>query len=113
MSNMRTAAVVIGMLAAVLAGCNKNKIPEPKTAATEPGATVSSNTSVALPQSQMPPSDASIPPSSTAETSSGDSGTPSQMRPKQLSKQEEQSSLPQSGQVNNYSVPETTPGHKQ
>jgi hypothetical protein len=102
----------IGVLAGLLAaGCNK--IPEPKTTA-GPGDSVQSSTSVALPQSQMPPSDASIPPNAASGSSgsSGDSGTPSQQRPSELSKHEEQSALPQSGQVNNHSVPGTTPGHK-
>jgi hypothetical protein len=102
---------LIGMLAALsLAGCNK--VPEPKTSAA-PGDTIQSSTSVALPKSQMPPSDATIPPNTASSGSSGDAGTPSQVRPSTLSKQEEQSSLPESGQVNNHSVPGTTPGLKQ
>ena len=51
--------------------------------------------------------------SGQAGGSSGDAGTPSQERPSTLSKQEEQTALPESGQVNNHSVPGTTPGLKQ
>ena len=100
----------IGILAVLAAGCNK--VPEPKTAA-GPGDSIQSNTSVALPANRMPPSDATIAPNAPSSGSSGDSGTPSQQRPSDLSKHEEQSSLPESGQVNNHSVPETTPNHKQ
>ncbi|HEX7647841.1 MAG TPA: hypothetical protein VF450_10585 [Noviherbaspirillum sp.] len=101
---------LIGMLSTLsLAGCNK--VPEPKTSAA-PGDSIQSSTSVALPKSQMPPSDATIPPHSASSGSSGNSGTPSQERPSTLSKQEEQSSMPESGQVNNHSVPGTTPGGK-
>jgi hypothetical protein len=98
-------------LAALFAvGCNK--APEPKTSA-GPGDSIQSSTSVALPKSQMPASDAAIPPNTATSGSSGDAGTPSQERSSTLSKQEEQTSLPQSGQVNNHSVPGTTPNHKE
>lgn len=102
---------LIGMLTMLsVAGCNK--VPEPKTSM-GPGDSIQSSTSVALPKSQMPPSDATIPPHTASSGSSGDSGTPSQERPSTLSKQEEQTALPESGQVNNHSVPGTTPGLKQ
>lgn len=111
---MRNIALISVLAAVLAAGCNK--VPEPKTAAA-PGSSIQSNTSVALPSSRLPPSDATIAPNPESNIassgSSGDSGTPSQQRPSDLSKHEEQSALPESGQVNNHSVPETTPHHKQ
>lgn len=101
---------MIGALAALCtAGCNK--VPEPKVGSA-PGDSIQSSTSVALPKDKIPPSDAAIAPKAPASGSSGDSGTPSQARPSTLSKHEEQSSLPESGQVNNHSVPGTTPAQK-
>lgn len=105
------AAVALCALA-LAAGCQK--VPEPKTATRASG----DDTSVALPASKLPPSDASIPPQTASgasgTTGSGQAGGPSQQRPVELSKQQEQSGLPLSGQVNNHSVPDTTgqPGQK-
>jgi hypothetical protein len=111
-----TRALPLLLAGAMLAtGCQKT--PEPKTASKTdaPVAPVveSSGGSVALPKDKMPQSDAAMAPKTPLPTvSSGDSGTPSQVRTEQLSKQQEQSSLPMSGQVNNHSVPNTTPPDK-
>jgi hypothetical protein len=40
--------------------------------------------------------------------SSGDTGKPTQVNPSALSKEGEKTDMPQSGQVNNHSVPDTT-----
>jgi hypothetical protein len=116
MTTLSRALPLILVGAMMAAGCQKT--PEPKTSATTTEAPVapvsqSSSTSVALPKDKMPQSDAAIAPQAPGATaSSGDSGTPSQVRPEQLSKQQEQSSLPMSGQVNNHSTPNTTPPDK-
>jgi hypothetical protein len=94
-------AVVVGML---LAGCNRTgDVPRPTTAAA--GTSAGEGKSVALPPSQRPPSDASIPPAPpTAATTSNDEKQ-SQAVSKDISKQQESSSMPMAGQVNNHSVP--------
>lgn len=97
--------VLACLIAGLLAGCQKT--PEPKTAASAPAA-ASGEKSVALPPNQMPLSDSAIAPKSPGGSSSGDAGGPTQATPAQLNKAQEQSAMPQSGQVNNHSVPQTT-----
>ncbi|WP_151632112.1 hypothetical protein [Noviherbaspirillum aerium] len=108
---------------ALLAGCQKT--PEPKTSDTSgapsitPSSSSSASQSVALPPNQMPASDATIAPQAAASGASagtgtsGSANTPTQANPAQLTKEQEKSTLPHSGQVNNHSVPETTGEKKQ
>lgn len=95
-------ALGLGML---LAGCNRmGDVPRPTTAAA--GISAPEGKSVALPPSQVPASDASIAPASpTAATTSNDEKQ-SQAVSKDLSKQQESTSMPMAGQVNNHSVPD-------
>lgn len=91
---------------AVAAGCQKT--PEPKTATRASG----ESSSVAMPADKLPPSDGSLAPQASSGASgtvaNGQAGTPTQARPTELTKHEEQTQLPKSGQTNNYSPPETT-----
>lgn len=105
---------------ALLAGCQKT--PEPKTSdaggapSITPSSSASASQSVALPPNQMPPSDATIAPQVAAASGGGTSGsanTPTQANPAPLTKEQEKTTLPHSGQVNNHSVPETTGEKKQ
>ncbi|MEC4718955.1 hypothetical protein RY831_07340 [Noviherbaspirillum sp. CPCC 100848] len=103
---------------ALLAGCQKT--PEPKTSDVTSGApsitpsSSSASQSVALPANQMPPSDAAIAPQAAAAPgTSGSANTPTQANPVTLTEQQEKTTLPHSGQVNNHSVPETTGEKKQ
>ncbi|OWW21346.1 hypothetical protein [Noviherbaspirillum denitrificans] len=111
-----TTALVAGLALALLSACQKT--PEPKTSAADPTPGSSPAVSpappggsVALPADKMPPSDAAVPPvTASADTkgNSGDANTPTQANPSALQKQQEQGTMPHSGQVNNHSVPETT-----
>lgn len=103
---------------ALLAGCQKT--PEPKTSdaggvpSITPSSSTSASQSVALPPNQVPPSDAVIAPQAAAAPGpSGSANTPTQANPTPLTKEQEKSTLPHSGQVNNHSVPETTGEKKQ
>jgi|GEM_PF-1890817 len=106
--------VMLAVLAfSVLSACQKT--PEPKTSGTDPtpGSTPAVSAappggSVALPADKTPASDASIPPATDNKGNSGDANTPTQANPSTLQKQQEQASMPHSGQVNNHSVPDTT-----
>lgn len=90
-----------------LAGCQKaSEPPAPVTSTSESAAPAQS--SVAAPPSAVPPSDAAMKPPAQEAPSSGDAGAPSQIDPSTLTKAEEQKTMPQSGQVNNHSVPDTT-----
>ncbi|NEX63212.1 hypothetical protein [Noviherbaspirillum galbum] len=117
---MNRTILIMPMLAGALLAAGCQKTPEPKTSdAAKPSVNAdvplakTSDQSVALPKDKLPPSDASMSPKAGAgATSSGDSGTPSQVRPEQLSKEQEQSSMPLNGQTNNYSPPNTTPPDK-
>jgi len=93
----RRALMACTVLLVLLAACQKN--PEPKVEA--PAA------SVALPPKQMPPSDTSIPAASATAPSSGDAATPTQANPAGLTKEQEQTSMPHTGQTNTHSAPET------
>lgn len=108
---------------ALIAGCQKT--PEPKTSdaggvpSITPSSSSSASQSVALPPNQMPPSDAAIAPQAAATPgaaapgTSGSANTPTQANPAPLTKEQEKTTLPHSGQVNNHSVPETTGEKKQ
>lgn len=84
---------------ALLAGCKKAETPP----APQMSDTPSTGSSVAAPNSSLPPSDGKLP-SSTGTTDSGDAAGPTQAHPQNLSKQEETSAMPNSGQVNNHST---------
>lgn len=108
-----TNPVLLGAAALVLlAACNKAPEPKTSTADPTPGSTPAVSAppggSVALPASRVPPSDAAIPPSAPSGAGSGDANSPTQANPSALQKPQEQSGMPNSGQVNNHSVPETT-----
>jgi hypothetical protein len=93
------------LIALSLSGCKKaDAPPAPKT----------SSNSVAAPSSSMPPSDASITPATPtpAASANGDANGPAQSNPKSLSKEEESSAMPQSGQVNNHSTANPTSPNK-
>lgn len=102
-----------GLAFIVLAGCQK--APEPKVSSSDPTPGSSPATSptppggsVALPAENTPPSVATLPPATGQGTgNSGDANSPTQANPITLQKQQEQEAMPQSGQVNNHSVPET------
>lgn len=109
---LNTPAMLAGLIFVVLSGCQK--APEPKTSGADPtsgSSPASSPTppggSVALPAEKMPPSAAAQPPASQSTGSSGDANSPTQANPSTLQKQQEQAAMPQSGQANNHSVPET------
>ena len=77
-------------------GCNKTSEP-PKP----------DNSSVALPERAMPPSDAAIktaPPEEAAPTP--DFAKQSQANPVQLSKPQESAAMPMPGQANDHSTPD-------
>lgn len=111
-----TTVLLAGVVFAMLSACQK--APEPKTSAADPtsGSSPANSPappggSVALPTESKPPSDAAIPPvPPTAENkgNSGEANSPTQANPAALQKQQEQSTMPHSGQVNNHSVPDTT-----
>jgi hypothetical protein len=108
MKTRNAAMLLCAMPFVLLAACQKQ--PEPKTAA--PAAPPSA--SVAAPPSQTPPSDASIPPATPpGKTSSGDAATPTQANPSTLTKEQEQASMPHTGQTNTHSSPETVGEKKQ
>ena len=104
--------ICAGVALALLAACQRT--PEPKTAtgdvtpgsspsvsASPPGGTVANpGTSGGAPGTTEKPADRTA--------NSGDANTPTQANPSALGKQQEQASMPHSGQVNNHSVPETT-----
>lgn len=90
-----------------LAGCEKASEPPKPTSSTSEAAAPTQ--SVAAPPSAVPPSDSTIKPTGPqGAPGSGNAGTPTQANPAELTKKEEQAAMPQSGQVNNHSVPDTT-----
>jgi hypothetical protein len=104
--------ILAGLAFALLAGCQK--APEPKTSGADPtsGSSPAASSappggSVALPAEKTPPSDATLPPAAQNKGNSGDANSPTQANPAALQKQQEQGTMPHSGQVNNHSVPET------
>jgi hypothetical protein len=113
--NMNHQGKIIGSLTLALcmalSACNRSgDTPKPVMDATS--AAPAEGKSVALPPSQMPASDAAIPPSSPVASTTSNDEKQSQAVPKDLSKQQESTSMPMAGQVNNHSVPDTT-GAKQ
>jgi hypothetical protein len=110
------AAATMILLAGLTAGCDRMRSDSPKPVAeSEKGKPAEQ--SVALPPSQLPQSDGAIKPAMPdVAGSSGQATSQTQSTPKELSKQQEQASMPLSGQVNNHSTPESTdkqPGAKQ
>jgi hypothetical protein len=102
--------IVIG-ICMVLGACNRaGDTPKPITGPTS--ASPAEEKSVALPPSKLPASDAATPPSSPVASTTSNDEKQSQAVPKDLSKQQESTSMPMAGQVNNHSVPDTT-GAKQ
>jgi hypothetical protein len=86
---------------ALLAGCKKAETPP----APSMGDTPSTSGSVAAPSSSMPPSETQTTPApSGSTTDSGDAAGVTQAHPQNLTKEEESSSMPNSGQVNNHST---------
>lgn len=104
-NHITLASCMIGVL--YLAGCQKaSEPPQPTTSAS--GAAGSQSESVAAPPVARPPSDATIASPAQTAPSSGDAGAPTQVNPNQLTKEQEKTDMPHSGQVNNHSVPDTT-----
>lgn len=90
-----------------LAGCEKASEPPKPTSSTSEAATPTQ--SVAAPPSAVPPSDAAIRPTGPqGAPTSANAGTPTQANPTELTKREEQTAMPQPGQANDHSVPDTT-----
>jgi hypothetical protein len=89
------------LLAVLVAGCQKS--PQPPASTSSNDASKPADQSVAAPPGMVPPTDAAIkpepPPDSTSPVAS------SQASPKELSKQQEATSMPLPGQVNNHSTP--------
>jgi|GEM_PF-3542411 len=108
--NMRTTAsgaiTAAFLLAAIAAGCDRmNTAPKPVTASETGHA---SGPSVALPSSSLPPSDAALKPAAPdAAGSSGQASNQTQATPNNLTKEQQTSSMPMPGQVNNYSTTES------
>ena len=107
-----TTVLSAGLVLALLSGCQK--APEPKTSGADPtsgsspaASPASPGGSVALPAEKTLPSDATMPPTAQSKGNSGDANSPTQANPSALEKQQEQGTMPHSGQVNNHSVPET------
>lgn len=95
------AVFVSAFAATLLLGCKKAEAP--------PAPKLDSSSSVAAPNASMPPSDATITPSPPSGTHpNGDANGPTQATPKELSKDQESSAMPLSGQVNNHSTANTT-----
>ncbi len=85
---------VSAFLATLLIGCKKAETP--------PAPTMSD--SVAAPTSALPPSDATLPAVPSSTSSSGNASGPAQTDPKELTKQQESTDMPLSGQANNHST---------
>jgi uncharacterized membrane protein len=89
-------AVACALIALALTGCKKaDAPPAPQT-----------SESVAVPAGSVPASDANMAPAA-APPATGDSGSanaPAQTNPRTLSEEEESTSMPQPGQVNNHST---------
>lgn len=86
------------MLVALLAGCERAETPPAPKTGESPG----TSGSVASP----PVPETSAPPASPGSTmgDSGDASGPTQAHPKDLTRQEESATMPNSGQVNNHST---------
>ncbi len=103
---MKTIELAVALaLAFSLAACDKAGTP-PKPTTSSTGGTDSG--SVALAPGAVPPSDATMKPAAPAATGSGNAATPTQANPAELTREQEKTSLPHTGQVNNHSTPDTT-----
>lgn len=86
---------------ALLAGCKKAETPPTPSL----GDTPSTSGSVAAPPSSMPPSETkTVPAPAGSTTDSGDAAGPTQAHPQDLTKEQESSGMPNSGQANNHST---------
>lgn len=103
--------ICAGLALAMLAACQRTPEPKTESADVTPGSSPTASSpptggSVANPSaSGVAPGTDAKPADTTAN--SGDAATPTQANPAPLAKQQEQASMPHSGQVNNHSVPET------
>jgi hypothetical protein len=98
--------VVSALLAIVFTGCKKADAPPAPTtgdSVTAPAASTAGG-SVAAPASSLPPSDATLPAAPAVTSSSGNAAGPAQTDPKELTKQQESTDMPLSGQANNHST---------
>ena len=86
--------LVSAFLATLLIGCKKAETP--------PAPTMGG--SVAAPESALPPSDSKLPATPPSTSSSGNASGPAQTDSKELSKQQESTDMPLSGQANNHST---------
>lgn len=84
--------LVSAFLAILLIGCKKADAPPAPTMG-----------SVAAPETTLPPSDGKLP-NNSGTSSSGNAGGPAQTDPKELTKQQESTDMPLSGQANNHST---------
>jgi hypothetical protein len=104
------AACLVLSSVAILPACGRKDEPVATTSVSPPdAATVErKGTSVALPPSEVPKSDAAMTPQSPAPAATiPDSASPSQANPKTLDKEQESTAMPMPGQVNNHSTPES------
>ncbi len=85
--------LVSAFLAILLIGCKKADTP--------PAPTMGG--SVAAPEASLPPSDGKLP-STSGTSSSGNASGPAQTDSKELTKQQESTDMPLSGQANNHST---------
>lgn len=132
-----TSTVAAALLAAgLITGCDRPANTPKPVAQAEAQQSKAADQSVALPPASLPPSDGAIKPTDPATSaaatppatagapasqtqtagSSGQAGGQTQSTPQDLTKAQEQSSQPLSGQANNHSTPESTdkqPGAKQ
>jgi hypothetical protein len=86
--------LVSAFLATLLIGCKKAETP--------PAPTMGG--SVAAPESALPPSDSKLPATPSVTSSSGNANGPAQTDSKELTKQQESTDMPLSGQANNHST---------
>ncbi|MDO9419260.1 MAG: hypothetical protein Q7T66_01220 [Herminiimonas sp.] len=86
--------LVSAFLATLLIGCKKAETP--------PAPTMGG--SVASPESALPPSDSALPAAPASTSDSGNANGPAQTNPKELTKQQESTDMPLSGQANNHST---------
>lgn len=86
--------LVSAFLAILLIGCKKAETP--------PAPTMGG--SVAAPTSTLPSSDSKLPATPYGTSSSGNAGGPAQTDSRELTKQQESTDMPLSGQANNHST---------
>jgi hypothetical protein len=95
-------AMTAALFAMSIAGCQKASDPPKPVASGD--TSKSAGNSVAMPSTALPPSDSAIAPA-TPNATTADAGKTSQANPKELDKQQESTSMPMPGQVNNHSTP--------